>query len=257
MSEPHAQLLFYGEVWALTEGVRSMTAREEPGLHTEVVYSLAVLESALLRHPGAGVVLCLCPHRNVVVLDRLRPLLSGCHVRVLSETDYWSDRTVLDYLGYGELNVTVRLSEMLRGRGKWEGHPLETLVREVENGTDEREKRLPAWPSHRRPEPGVPVWIRMVWLVQMIRDYGRKKRPGGMSGRHYGVLCQLSEGDSVQVLSAVLGIQEKTVSTYRREGLKLLGMEEKGGYVLYHGIQVREELQREPDDSGYGPGKST
>lgn len=52
-------------------------------------------------------------------------------------------------------------------------------------------------------------------------------------------------------VAALTGLQEKTVSLYRRHVLCALGMEEvKSGMPLYRGVMVRESLQRYPSGAG-------
>lgn len=236
-------MVFYGDEWALTEGVKGVMQYCWPEVEMVSVSGVSALESAVYQDPRAGVLLCLRPHMNVPVLDALRPLLRGRVVSVVSAGVLFSDRMVARGLGYREPVNAEALEAWLPGSVSVRGsHPLEMFMQEVERDTGWRR-----WQERRGKALNEMSAERTRHLLNELRGYMVTALPEGVSLRQWFILCRFAEGLSGAEVSQMTGLKEKTVSLYRRQTLKQLGMERvKCGMGLYRAVQVRESLQIYP-----------
>ncbi|HDN6544806.1 TPA: hypothetical protein ACWPAS_004327 [Salmonella enterica] len=242
-------VVILGEDWTLTAAVRGLISERWPGVVTAEAGSPAGLSAWLERYPAAGVLLCLRPHESLPWLDSLSPLLWDRAVRVVSPTVWYSDRMVLGYLGYRRAVSTDTLTGWLPGRqgaGRCKGgHPLSGFMDEVVRGAEKRRggKELPV--------PGRMSRTRTACLVREVQKESLRMLPAQVTARQWFILCRLTDGMKGGQVAALTGLQEKTVSLYRRHVLCALGMEEvKSGMPLYRGVMVRESLQRYPSGAG-------
>ncbi|ECL5469466.1 hypothetical protein LLH66_004682 [Salmonella enterica] len=205
--------------------------------------SLSALVQTLRQHGTAGVLLCLYPHEHIPVLDALGPLLRGRVVRVVSQVVWYSDRMVLGWLGYRPAVSTQALQAWLPGREKGEGrngsHPLAGFMDAL------MQQGAVTAPVNVR--IGVMSRAQTARLVRDIRKEALRRLPGTVSARQWFILCCLAEGMKGGEVASLTGLNEKTVSLYRRHALAALGMETVvRGMPLYRGVLVREVLQRYP-----------
>ncbi|HAK3334479.1 TPA: hypothetical protein H2A59_005087 [Salmonella enterica] len=237
-------VVILGEDWTLTAAVRGLISERWPGVVTAEAGSPAGLSAWLERYPAAGVLLCLRPHESLPWLDSLSPLLWDRAVRVVSPTVWYSDRMVLSCLGYRRAVSTDALSGWLPGRraGKRKGaHPLSGFMAEVMRGAEKRRG------GQELPVPGRMSRTRTACLVREVQKESQRMLPAQVTARQWFILCRLTDGMKGGQVAALTGLQEKTVSLYRRHVLCALGMEEvKSGMPLYRGVMVRESLQRYP-----------
>lgn len=234
-------VVFYGDEWALTEGVKGVMQSFWPEVEMVSVSELSALEEMVWRYPRAGVLLCLRPHVNVPVLDALRPFLKGRVVRVVSPGVWFSDRMAACGLGYQEPVSMESLEPWLPDRlrmGK-RNHPLGTFMQELERDAGWHTKRRKAL-NEMSPE-------RTLLLLKEIRRYTVTALPEGVTLQRWFILCRFAEGLTGAEVAQMTGLKVKTVSMYRRQTLKMLGMEwVKCGMGLYRAVQLRESLQIYP-----------
>ncbi|EMI7380143.1 hypothetical protein V6973_004090 [Salmonella enterica] len=249
MNSTH-KVVFYGEDWALTEGVRGGMQFNWPEVTMMSVSDLAELEYVVWRYPRAGILLCLRPHVNVPVLDALRPLLKGRVVKVVSREVWFSDITAACALGYSEPVSTELLEAWLPDRLRLgrQGHPLESFIQDVVRslGWKQWQVRLGKTLNEMSPE-------RTRYLLKEIRGYTMTALPAGVTLQQWFILCHFANGMTGAGVAQVTGLKEKTLSLYRRHTLRMLGMDRvKCGMGLYRAIQVRESLQEYPRSAVFG-----
>lgn len=243
MNSTH-RVVFYGDEWALTEGLKGVMQFNWPEVTMISVSELADLEDVVWRYPRAGVLLCLRPHVNVPVLDALRPLLRGRVVRVVSRQVWFSDIIAACGLGYREPVSTELLEAWLPDRQKSGrlSHPLDPFMQEVEKSMSWKQWQVRFGKTLNEMNPE-----RTRYLLKEIRGYTMTALPAGVTLRQWFILCYFANGMTGAEVAQLTGLKEKTLSLYRRQTLRMLGMDRvKCGMGLYRAILVRESLQEYP-----------
>ncbi|EBW6363118.1 hypothetical protein DPU24_20280 [Salmonella enterica subsp. enterica serovar Oranienburg] len=236
------RVVVYGDDWTLASGVSGLVAARWLNVSVEFVPGFVNLVQTLQEDPSAGLLLCLRAHEHIPVLDALRPLIPGRGVRVVSSTVWYSDRVVLHALGY---RPAERPEDLLDTQNKAFRHGLENkcfldgfmneLVRQ--GGRDQPEQVCAGEMSRRR--TAALLWDIRRTAVMML--------PAELPEGQWLVLCYFAQGLRGKEVAMITGLQEKTVSLYRRRALAALGMEEvRGGLPLYRGVLVREVLRCYP-----------
>ncbi|EHK2737263.1 hypothetical protein J9K13_004879 [Salmonella enterica] len=236
------RVLVYGDDWTLASGVSGLVAARWLNVSVEFVPGFVNLVQALQEDPSAGVLLCLRAHEHIPVLDALRPLIRGRVVRVVSSTVWYSDRVVLHALGY---RPAEKPEVLLETQTKAFRHRAEN-----ECFLDGFMDELVRQGGRKQPElvcAGEMSSRRTAALLCDIRRTAVMMLPPELPEGQWLVLCYFAQGLRGKEVAMITGLQEKTVSLYKRWALVALGMEEVRSVLpLYRGVLVREALQCYP-----------
>lgn len=183
------------------------------------------LIQALISNPTAPVILGLLPHESIFLLSLIYKHLPARRVLFFGRQFNYIDRQIPAYFLSGEMQYFA-----------WEDNDIKQTHTMLINFSHKNKRcDIVRFKSH--------VTVQRENLVHNLNIYLSQRLSSRLSHQSSRVLMMMSQGYSSSRIARVLGINIKTVSSHKVQGLLQLNMGIRCNDI-HRGIQIKQNLQR-------------